>query len=90
MHNGRWDDPHTRTLAMHLDGSSQDATSLYVILNGEAADALVTLPALGWVAAFELLWDSADERPVPGASPVRPGTTTRMTAASLRVYAERA
>ena len=21
MHNGRWDDPHTRTLAMHLDGT---------------------------------------------------------------------
>jgi isoamylase len=89
MHNGRWDDPHTRTLAMYLDGSAQDATSLYLVLNGEAVDAKVTLPALGWVAAFELLWDSTDERPLPGASPVRPGTTTRMTAASLRVYAAR-
>jgi isoamylase len=89
MHNGGWDDPFRRTLAMHLDGSSQDATSLYLILNGEAVDATVTLPALGWVAGFELLWDSADERPVPGVSPVRPGTTTSMTAASLRVYAER-
>jgi hypothetical protein len=41
------------------------------------------------VVAFDLLWDSADERPVPGASSVCPGTTTRMTAASLRVYAAR-
>ena len=47
MTNGRWDDPHTRTLAMHFDGSAQDATSLYLVLNGEAVDAMVTLPALG-------------------------------------------
>jgi len=49
----------------------------------------VTLPALNWVTGYELLWDSADERPTFGGAPLRPGSTTRMTGASLRVYAAR-
>ena len=79
MHNGRWDDPHTRTLAMHLDGSSEEPASLFLVLHGDAADATVTLPALAGSPAYELLWDSADERPASGGSPLRPGSTTRMT-----------
>jgi glycogen operon protein len=90
MHNGRWDDPHTRTLAMHLGGSSQESASLFVVLNGNAVDTMVTLPALSCVRAFELLWDSADERPATDRPTLAPGSTTRMTEASLRVYAARA
>ena len=89
MHNGSWDDPHTRTLAMYLDGTSEESASLFIVLHGDAADATVTLPALNWVTGFELLWDSADERPTSGGSPLRPGSTTRVTGASLRVYAAR-
>ena len=89
MHNGRWDDPHTRTLAMHLDGTSEESASLFIVLHGDATDAPLTLPALNWVTGYELLWDSADERPTSGGAPLRPGSTTRMTGASLRVYAAR-
>ena len=89
MHNGRWDDPHTRTLAMHLDGTSEESASLFIVLHGDATDAPLTLPALNWVTGYELLWDSADERPTSGGASQRPGSTTRMTGASLRVYAAR-
>jgi glycogen operon protein len=89
MHNGWWDDPHTRTLAMHLDGTAEESASLFIVLHGDAADAPLTLPALNWVTGYELLWDIADERPTSGGALLRPGSTTRMTGASLRVYAAR-
>ena len=85
MHNGTWDDPHTRTLAMFLDGSHVGGQSLLVLFHGGARDAEVTLPARGDETAYRLLWDSAWEVPTEAVGPMKAGTVT-VSAASIRVY----
>ena len=94
MRNETWDDPHTRTLTMLLDGSRVDADSLLIIFHGGARDAQVTLPAQGDGTAYRLVWDSAWERP-RGSVPIADAAETVgsvdagpviLTAASVRVY----
>jgi glycogen operon protein len=88
-----WDDPHSRTLAMFLDGTHEGGTSLLVIFHGGASDAEVTLPAVdtrlgspGEPTAYRLVWDSAQELPqAAGQAPRETGSVT-LTAASVRVY----
>jgi isoamylase len=91
MHNHTWDDPHTRTLTMSLDGTPFGGESLLIIFHGGARDAEVTLPARGEAATYRLVWDSAWELPPPsrdGAQTVDPvaGGPVTLTAASVRVY----
>ncbi len=86
MSNGTWDDSHTRTLTMFLDGTHVGGESLLVIFHGGAQSAEVVLPALGEGAAYRLLWDSVWERPGAPTEMVDAGPTT-LTAASLRIYA---
>jgi glycogen operon protein len=90
-----WDDPHTRTLAMMLDGTHVGGDSLLIIFHGGAQDAEVRLPAREDGAAYRLVWDSAWERPpVSGESKAPPGSrltgepgeSVTLTAASVRVY----
>ncbi|MEO6145032.1 MAG: glycogen debranching protein GlgX, partial [Dermatophilaceae bacterium] len=86
MGNGTWDDSHTRTLTLFLDGTHVGAESLLVIFHGGAQSAEVVLPALREGAAYRLLWDSAWERPDAPTEMVDAGPTI-LTAASLRIYA---
>ena len=91
MHNGTWDDPHTRTLTMFLNGSHVGGESLLIVFHGGARSAEVTLPAWGEGAAYRLVWDSAWERPPASCDvedtqgAVEDGPVT-LTAASVRVY----
>jgi glycogen operon protein len=88
MHDHTWDDPHTRTLTMFLDGSHVGGTSLLIVFHGGAGDAEVTLPARGVDTAYRLVWDSAWELPVESwhdLDPVDAGTVA-VNAASIRVY----
>ena len=91
MRYGTWDDPHTRTLTMFLDGTHVGGETLLVILHGGAQGAEVTLPAPGEGAAYRLLWDSAWDLPLPSwdsadtVDPVEDGPVT-LTAASIQVY----
>jgi isoamylase len=91
MGNAAWNDPHTRTLTMFLDGTPFDGESLLIIFHGGARDAEVTLPARGEAASYRLVWDSAWELPAAswdGADTVDPGAggSVTLTAASVRVY----
>ena len=90
MGNQTWDDPHTRTLTMLLDGTRTGSRSLLIIFHGSNDDAEVTLPAWGEGATYRLVWDSVWELPpAPGvtAGTVSPhGERVTLTAASVRVY----
>jgi len=91
MDNGTWVDPHTRTLAMFLDGTHVGGESLLIAFHGGAQAAEVTLPARGEDRAYRLVWDSAWERPPAsgeGTDTVHPAVDgpVTLTAASIRVY----
>jgi glycogen operon protein len=66
MRNRTWDDPHTRTLTMFLDGAQVGGHSMLIVFHGGAADAKVTLPPRGDGTAYRLIWDSAWEHPPAG------------------------
>ena len=86
MHDGIWDDPHTRTLTMLLDGSKVGGESFLVIFHGGALDAEVTLPQQGHIAAYRTVWDSAWDLPLEESSDVVGAGPVPITAASIRVY----
>jgi glycogen operon protein len=94
MGNLTWDDPHTRTLTMLLDGTLLGAESLLIIFHGGARDAEVTLPAPGGGATYRMVWDSVWALPRPcgqGQATLSPGVDPQdgpvtLTAASIRVY----
>jgi glycogen operon protein len=97
MDNRAWDDPHTRTLTMLLNGAQVGGLSLLIVFHGGARDAEVTLPALSdGETTYRLVWDSAWERPVPSGDgestlhaetvdPAKDGPVI-LTAASTKVY----
>jgi isoamylase len=85
MHDGTWDDPHTRTLTMLLDGSKVGGESFLIVFHGGARDAEVTLPARGPGVAYRTVWDSAWDLPLESWDTVEAGPVI-LTAASIRVY----
>ena len=90
MQDGTWDDPHTRTLTMLLDGSKVDGESFLIVFHGGALDAEVTLPARADGGAYRTVWDSAWDLPLE-PSDTDPSDTVDagpviVTAASIRVY----
>jgi glycogen operon protein len=80
-----WEDRSTRTLQMLLNGAWIGHRSVLIVMHGGAADGKVVLPAVPGLTAYELLWDSALERPEAPGSPVEPGKVP-VSAASLQVY----
>jgi glycogen operon protein len=74
MGNGRWEDPSTRTLRMLLNGAWIGEASVLVVLHGAAHAGQVALPAVPGLTAYQLLWDSTDERPASLTAPTPPGT----------------
>jgi glycogen operon protein len=81
-----WDSPHTRTLAMFLDGTHVGGQSLLIVFHGGAEDAEVTLPEQAEGTTYGLVWDSVWERPRPAAGGQRAAGSVTVTAASVRVY----
>jgi len=85
MQPGHWENPATRTLQMLLDGAWLGEQSVLVVMHGEAAAGKVSLPEGPGHAAYQLLWDSTDERPGPPGQTVLPGPV-EVGPASIRVY----
>ncbi len=82
-----WADPSTRTVSMLIDGSSVGETPILVLCQGAAQPVDVTLPPpLAASGGYELLWDSAWERPGPPERHESVAVPVRVTAASMRVY----
>jgi glycogen operon protein len=94
MSNQTWDDPHTRTLTMFLDGTRIGAESLLIIFHGGAREAEVSLPGCDDGTTYQLVWDSVWVLPPPSGrlqttsgSQVDPANgPVTLTAASVRVY----
>ncbi len=81
-----WEDPRSRILQMLLIGTDLKAHSLLLVFQGKHRDDDVTLaPLEDPDDRYELLWDSAWERPGRGEI-VTPGDTVTVAAASLQVY----
>ncbi|KRF48368.1 glycogen debranching protein [Terrabacter sp. Soil811] len=82
----RWDGPAAHVLQALYDGARLDQQSVLIVVNGSAQKAEVTLPKAPGATAYELLWDSAGERPTPPAGDCAAGTPVAMEAASMRVW----
>ena len=82
----RWDGPAVHVLQALYNGAWLAHQSVLIALNGSAQAADVTLPPAPGTTAYELLWDSSDDRPSPPGDPVEAGTTVTMGPASMRVW----
>ncbi|AXG13882.1 glycogen debranching enzyme GlgX [Intrasporangium calvum] len=82
----RWDGPAVDALQVLFNGAVVGHRSVLLSLNGSAWAAELTLPAAPGSAAYELLWDSADERPGTRGPRVAAGSEFTMSASSLRVW----
>ena len=86
MTQDRWGDERLRTLQMLLNGAWEGQASLLVVLHGGQHEADVTLPRPPGATAYELLWDSAWDRPPDAPIPMPYDQAVRMLPASMRVY----
>ena len=80
MSAAAWDNSATSVLQMLLHSTDPQETGLLLVVNGGINERTVTLPG-GSDAAYELLWNSADEwpgEPGPrrGPSPIALAPTT--------------
>ncbi len=86
----RWDGPAISVLQGLYNGTATSERSVLIVVNGSAGAVDVTLPAAPGAPAYELLWDSADERPAPPGEPVGEpvpaGRFVQMGPASMRVW----
>ncbi len=82
----RWDGPAVDVLQALYNGAWFSQQSVLVVVNGSARKTEVTLPDAPGVTAYQLLWDSADERPSTPGEPVRSSSVLTMDAASMRVW----
>jgi glycogen operon protein len=82
----RWDGPAVDALQALFNGARLGHRSTLVQLNGSAWAAEVTLPRAPGGAAYELLWDSADERPAPRGPLVAAGAEVTMGPSTMRVW----
>ena len=82
----RWDGPTVDVLQALFNGGPLGHDSLLLTLNGSAWAAEVTLPRAPGAAAYDLLWDSAWERPGGTGLLVPAGGEAPMTSASLRLW----
>jgi glycogen operon protein len=82
----RWDGPTVDVLQALYNGAWLSHQSVLVTLNGSARPADVTLPTAPGTTAYELVWDSTDDRPAPPGGPVDAGSVVSMGAASMRVW----
>ncbi len=84
-----WEDPHTRTVQMYLDGAAADGIGVLLVLHGGAHDAEIVLPRPPGATAYRLIWDSAYSRPQAPGEIIPVGENPqveRVSAASIRIY----
>jgi glycogen operon protein len=83
-----WDSPQNRTL-QYVAASSPEfegRNRILLIVHGLETDISVSLPEHDGVDCYELLWDSADETVVTGASEHSPGTSVAMGPTSMKLF----
>ncbi len=96
----QWFDDEQSTLAMYLDGRGIRVRtplgepvvgdSLLLVLHTGAQDARVVLPGPPWANSYELLLDTADERPTARGAVPSGGTLTMVGRSAVLLRAERA
>ncbi|HRW17891.1 MAG TPA: glycogen debranching protein GlgX [Dermatophilaceae bacterium] len=86
MTMSQWADDRQRTLQMYLNGGTEGHTSLLVVLHGGAHDVEVQLPQPPGLTGYELLWDSAWDRPPEVATAVDLDEPAVLLPASMRIY----
>ncbi|WP_347353603.1 glycogen debranching protein GlgX [Intrasporangium sp.] len=82
----RWNDPTVDVLQALFNGGPLGHDSVLLTLNGTAWAAEVTLPRAPGSAAYDLVWDSAWERPGGPGLTVPAGGEAPMTGSSLRMW----
>jgi glycogen operon protein len=70
---------------MLLNGAWIGHRSLLLVMHGGADETKVHLPEVPGLSAYELLWDSAQERPGAPGLPLAPGPVA-VEPASMQVY----
>ena len=81
----RWTRPGERVLQMFVAGAWLGVHSALLVVNGTRDDVEVTLPAPAGITAYQLLWDSAEERPGEAGAPRPPGPAL-LAATTLQLY----
>ncbi|MEO7069847.1 MAG: alpha-amylase family glycosyl hydrolase, partial [Nostocoides sp.] len=81
----QWGDITQRTLQALFNGSTVGGASVLLVLHAGSHEGQVRLPSAPGLTAYELIWDSAWERPQDPGPAQAPGPVT-VTAATLRVY----
>jgi len=82
----RWGDDRLRTLQMLLNGAQEQHDSLLVVFHGDAHEGSVTLPRPPGLTAYELVWDSAWDRPLESPVAVPLDEPAVLLPASMRIY----
>ncbi len=82
----RWDGSSVDVLQALFNGGPLGHDSVLLTLNGSAWAAEVTLPRAPGTAAYDLVWDSAWERPGGPGLTVPAGGEAPMTRASMRLW----
>ena len=88
-----WHDPHGRVLQMLRSGRPAEDSDALVVLNGSLDQQTVILPT-GRGTDYELVWDSAWERPAapmhaetePLGMVASPGEAVQLESLSMRIY----
>jgi glycogen operon protein len=84
-----WENPHTRTVQMYLDGAAVGGIGVLIVFHGGAHDIDVTLARPPGATAYRQIWDSAYSRPQPPGPVVVIGSRAvveRVHSSSIRVY----
>ncbi|MFT0848896.1 glycogen debranching protein GlgX [Actinomycetaceae bacterium L2_0104] len=84
MPDHKWFDSHFRILQMLRSGAGDDVDAL-LVLNGSITAENVRLPE-GRGDAYELVWDSAWEKPRTSLPVYRPGAMANLEPLSIRLY----
>jgi glycogen operon protein len=82
----RWDGPAVDVLQVLFNGTVVEGGSILLSLNGGAWAAEITLPNAPGAVAYELLWDSAWERPEDVGRRVPAGSDVTLSPSSMRVW----
>ncbi len=85
MDDGRWHDPRQRVLQAFVHGEPVGGRSVLLVLSGAPGPVELRLPGEPWAASYELLWDSADERPADPTS--GHAGVVEVSGLSVRLYA---
>ncbi|XVX21416.1 glycogen debranching protein GlgX [Actinomycetota bacterium] len=81
----QWEDPTTRSVQVCFNGAWLGHTSILIVFHGAEDDDEFVLASPPGVRSYQLLWDSAWERPRELAEPFVPGRV-HVTARSMQVY----